>query len=228
MNDQPTPALDSLKVLDFTQMMTGPLATMVLADFGADVIKVEAPGGDPFRRSGETTLAGDGVFFLSMNRNKRGIVVDMKTPEGQKKVQELAAEADVVIENFRPGLAEKLGIDYERLKQNNPRLIYCSITGFGRKGRNANRPALDQVIQAMSGMMQVTGTPESGPQKVGSPIADFTTAMLATIGILTALYKRTFTGRGQRLDISMMDAAIFSMAPRDLYFQATKKAPPYR
>ena len=127
------------------------------------MIKVEAPEGDPFRKSGEATLGGDGVFFLSLNRNKRGIVVDLKTEQGRAVVRELAMQADVVVENFRPGQAEKLGIGYDELRGENPRLIYCSISGFGRSGPNRDRPALDQVMQAFSGIMSITGEPGGQP-----------------------------------------------------------------
>ncbi len=218
-------ALKGLKVLDFTQMMTGPMATMMLADSGADVIKVEQPSGDPFRKSGETTLNGTGAFFLGVNRNKRGIVLDLKTPEGLAAARALAADADVFIENFRPGFTEKLGLGYEALKAINPRLIYCSLTGFGQTGPDRNRPALDMVIQAMSGLMQITGSQESGPLRTGFPFSDLVTALLATIGVLTAVEARHKTGLGQRIDLSMMDASIFSLVPRDVYFDATQHTP---
>jgi formyl-CoA transferase len=220
-----TAALKGLKILDFTQMMTGPFATMMLGDSGADVLKVEQPGGDPFRRSGETTLGGDGAFFLGVNRNKRGIVLDLKSEEGRAAALKLAAEADVLVENFRPGLTDKAGLGYEDLRKINPRLIYCSISGFGRSGPDKNRPALDMVIQAVSGVMQVTGTEESGPLKTGFPFSDLVTALLATIGILVALQARERTGEGQRVDLSMLDASIFSQVPRDVYFDLTGKTP---
>jgi formyl-CoA transferase len=218
-------ALKGLRILDFTQMMTGPFATMMLGDSGADVLKVEQPGGDPFRRSGETTLGGDGAFFLGVNRNKRGIVLDLKTDEGRAAALALAAEADVLVENFRPGLTERAGLGYDALKEINPRLVYCSISGFGRTGPDRNRPALDMVIQAVSGVMQVTGTEESGPLKTGFPFSDLVTALIATIGILTALQARERTGEGQRVDLSMLDASIFSQVPRDVYFDLTGITP---
>ncbi|HEM7839464.1 CoA transferase [Burkholderia multivorans] len=220
-----TTALSGLKVLDFTQMMTGPFATMMLGDSGADVIKVEQPDGDPFRRSGETTLNGDGAFFLGVNRNKRGIVLDLKTEAGRAAALALAAQADVLVENFRPGLTERAGLGYEDLRKINPRLVYCSISGFGRDGPDRNRPALDMVIQAVSGVMQVTGTEESGPLKTGFPFSDLVTALVATIGILVALQARERTGEGQRVDLSMLDASIFSQVPRDVYFDLTGKTP---
>jgi formyl-CoA transferase len=198
---------------------------MMLGDSGADVIKVEQPEGDPFRRSGETTLGGDGAFFLGVNRNKRGIVLDLKSEEGRAAALALAAEADVLVENFRPGLTERAGLGYEDLRKINPRLVYCSISGFGRTGPDRNRPALDMVIQAVSGVMQVTGTEESGPLKTGFPFSDLVTALIATIGILTALQARERTGEGQRVDLSMLDASIFSQVPRDVYFDLTGKTP---
>jgi len=218
-------ALQGLKILDFTQMMTGPFATMLLGDSGADVIKVEQPEGDPFRRSGETTLGGDGAFFLGVNRNKRGIVLDLKSEEGRAAALELAAQADVLVENFRPGLTDKAGLGYDDLRKVNPRLVYCSISGFGRTGPDKNRPALDMIIQAVSGVMQVTGTQESGPLKTGFPFSDLVTALIATIGILVALQARERTGEGQRVDLSMLDASIFSQVPRDVYFDLTGKTP---
>lgn len=218
-------ALAGIRVLDFTQMMTGPMATMLLADAGADVVKVEQPTGDPFRKSGETGIAGDGAFFLGVNRNKRGVVLDLKTPEGQATARKMAAEADVFVENFRPGFTDKTGIGYGELVKLNPRLIYCSITGFGQTGPNANRPALDQVMQAYSGLMQVTGTRDSGPLKIGFPFSDLVTALFATIGILTALQSRERTGKGQRVDLSMLDASLFAHVPRDVYFSLTGDTP---
>lgn len=218
-------ALAGLRILDFTQMMTGPMATMLLADSGANVVKVEQPSGDPFRKSGETAIAGDSAFFLGVNRNKRGVVIDLKSDEGQALARRMAAEADVLVENFRPGFADKHGIGFDELSALNPRLIYASITGFGRSGPNAGRPALDQVIQAYSGLMQVTGTRTSGPLKIGFPFSDLVTALLATIGILTALQARERDGKGQRVDLSMMDASLFSHVPRDVYFSLTGKTP---
>ena len=220
------PALHGLRILDFTQMMTGPFATMMLGDSGADVIKVEAPDGDPFRLSGETTFGGDGAFWLSINRNKRGIMLDLKSPAGRAIARRLALEADVLVENFRPGMAEQLGIGYADLRAHNPGLIYCSITGFGRDGPDSNRPALDAAIQAISGLMQMTGTEDSGPLKTGFPFSDLVASMLASIGILTALQARHHAGVGQRIDLSMLDASIFSLVPRDLWYQANRTSPP--
>lgn len=218
-------ALEGLKVLDFTQMMNGPFGTMLLADFGADVIKVEPPAGDTMRLTGETFLGDDAVYFLTLNRNKRSVVLDLTTPEGQHTAQEMAKQVDIVVENFRPGVAEKLGISYETLSSLNPRLIYCSTSAFGRTGPDSIRPGMDPVVQAMSGIMQLTGDEQTGPLKTGMPYSDLITPLLSTIGVLAAIQSRNKTGRGQRVDLSMLDATIFSMIPRDAYYFATGETP---
>lgn len=178
------------------------------------------------RVTGETFVGGETEYFLSLNRSKRSLAVDLKTAGGRSIVRRLAQRADVVLENFRPGTAERLGVDYASLRDLNPRLVYCSVSGFGREGPDSKRPALDPVIQAMSGLMQLTGTPESGPLRTGFPLADLATPLLATIGILAALHARRETGRGQRVDLSMLEAAIFSMIPREGYYFATGRVPP--
>ena len=220
-----TGPLEGIRVLDFTQMMAGPLCAMLLGDLGADVIKVEPPEGDAIRRTGETFLGGETEYFLSLNRNKRSVVVDLKTVAGREATHGLAAGADVVLENFRPGSAERLGVGYETLLALNPRLVYCSISGFGREGADRERPALDPVIQAMSGIMQLTGSAETGPLKTGFPFADLVTPLLATIGVLAALRVSERTGRGQRVDLSMLDATIFGMIAREGFFFATGATP---
>ena len=217
--------LEGIRVLDFTQMMAGPLCAMLLGDLGADVIKIEPPEGDAIRRTGETFLGGETESFLSFNRNKRSVVIDLKAEAGREAGRGLAAGADVVLENFRPGSAERLGVGYEVLRALNPRLVYCSISGFGREGADRARPALDPVIQAMSGIMQLTGSDETGPLRTGFPFSDLVTPLLATIGVLAALRVRERTGRGQRVDLSMLDATIFGMMPRDAYFFATGRTP---
>lgn len=218
--------LHGIRVADFSQMMAGPLCSMLLGDLGADVVKVEPPEGDAIRLMGETFVSGETPFFLSLNRNKLSLVLDLKTVGGRAVVRRLSERADVVLENFRPGTAERLGIDYDSLRKLNPGLVYCSISGFGREGPESKRPALDPVIQAMSGLMQLTGTAQSGPLRTGFPLVDFVTPLLATIGILSALHARRETGRGQRVDLSMLDAAIFSMIPRDGHYFGTGQAPP--
>ena len=217
--------LEGIHVLDFTQMMAGPLCAMLLGDLGADVIKIEPPEGDAIRRTGDTFLGGETESFLSFNRNKRSVVLDLKAEAGREAGRGLAAGADVVLENFRPGSAERLGVGYETLRALNPRLVYCSISGFGREGADRARPALDPVIQAMSGIMQLTGSDETGPLRTGFPFSDLVTPLFATIGVLAALRVRERTGRGQRVDLSMLDATIFGMMPRDAYFFATGRTP---
>ena len=217
--------LDGLRVVDFSQMMAGPLCSMLLGDLGADVVKVEPPEGDAIRRLGETFIGGETDYFLSLNRNKRSVTVDLKTEGGREVVGRLLARADVVLENFRPGTVERLGLDYERVRAANPAVIYCSVSGFGREGADAARPALDPVIQAMSGIMQLTGTAESGPLKTGFPFADFTTPLMATVGVLGALYRRLLTGEGQRIDLAMVDAALFGTIAREGYYFATGRTP---
>ncbi|MBI4608258.1 MAG: CoA transferase [Candidatus Rokubacteria bacterium] len=206
-------------------MMAGPLCAMLLGDLGADVVKVEPPEGDTIRSMGETFIGGETEYFLSLNRNKRGVVVNLKTEGGRGVVSRLVARADVVVENFRPGTAARLGLDYPALRDLNPGLVYCSISGYGPAGVNSSRPALDPVIQAMAGLMQLTGTAESGPLRTGFPLADLVTPLFATIGILAALEARRRTGHGQRVDLSMLDATIFSMIPREGYYFVTGQAP---
>lgn len=218
-------ALEGLRVLDFTQMMNGPFGTMLLGDFGADVIKVEPPEGDTMRKTGETFLGDDAVYFLTLNRNKRSVILDLNTAEGQRKAHRMAEQVDIVVENFRPGVAEKLGIGYEVLKKLNPRLIYCSTSAFGREGPDAKRPGMDPVVQAMSGIMQLTGDDRTGPLKTGMPYSDLITPLLSTIGVMAALQHRNRTGQGQRVDLSMIDATIFSMIPRDSYYFVTGETP---
>ena len=224
----PTPmttALQDIKILDFSQMMAGPLCTMLLGDYGADVIKIEPPEGDAIRKTGDTLIGGETEYHMSLNRNKRSMVLDLKSEEGRQVVRKLVLTADIVVENFRPGTAEKLGIGYDELRLLNPRLIYCSLSGFGKDSVNRDRPALDPVIQAMSGMMQLTGTAASGPLRTGFALSDYVTPMFAVSGILAALNARHASGVGQRIDLSMLDATIFSMVPREGYYFATGKTP---
>ncbi len=214
-------ALDGVRVLDFTQMMAGPLCPSLLGDLGADVIKIEPPEGDAMRRTGSVRVGGESDLFLSVNRNKRSVVLDLKSPAGQRAAQALASGADVIVENFRPGTAERLGIGYDEVRRSNPEVIYCSITGFGREGPDSGRPALDPVIQALSGLMSLTGDETTGPLITGMPISDFVAPVFGTIGVLAALYARQRSGRGQRIDLSMLDSSIFAMMPREAHVLAT-------
>jgi CoA:oxalate CoA-transferase len=220
-----TGVLTGIRVLDLTQMVSGPLCTMLLGDLGADIVKVEPPEGDTARHIGLNRPSGESDYFLSMNRNKRSIVLDLKTAAGIQSIKALAATSDVVVENFRPGTMDKLGVGYDALRELNPGLIYCGLSGFGSSGPYRDRPALDPVIQAMSGIMQLTGTPESGPLKLGVLLSDFVPPLFATIGILAALRSRDAGGPGQRVEISMLDATVFSMVPREQFYFATGKTP---
>ncbi len=215
-------ALVGLKVVDLTRVLAGPLATMMLADMGAEVIKVEQPGsGDLYRASSTINLNGESVNFLSTNRNKKSITLDIGQPQGRRILEQLVQDADVLIENFRPGVTEKLGIDYARIKAINPRLIYCSITGFGADGPYRNRTAVDPIIQAESGIMGLTGEKDGEPVRIGSAVGDIYGAMLATQGVLLALYARDRGGLGQHVELSLFDAAVFGLIPREGEYFAT-------
>lgn len=200
--------LDGLTVIELGQAVSSPLCTMLLGDLGADVIKIEPPQGDPARGYGPPFVAGESPYFLSVNRNKRSIVIDLKHPEGAKLARDLAARADVLVTNFRPSAMQRLGLDEPSLRALNPRLIYCQVTGYGPRGPWADVPAFDQVAQGMSGLMSVTGKPESGPVRVGIAIADILAALFATYGVLAALYERERSGVGQRVDTSLLGAVI--------------------
>ncbi|WP_294085221.1 CoA transferase [Sphaerobacter sp.] len=198
-----------MRVLDLSRILSGPYCTMVLADYGAEVIKVERPGaGDDTRHWGPPFIGGESGYFLSINRNKKSITVDMSTPEGREIIYRLARTADVAIENFRPGTADRLGIGYERLRQENPSIIYCSISGFGQTGPYRDRPGYDALAQAMSGMMAITGEPDGPPMKHGMSIADIGAGMWAVFAIAAALYHRERTGEGQAIDVSLLDAQL--------------------
>jgi len=200
--------LEGLTVIELGQAVSSPLCTMLLGDLGADVIKIEPPQGDPARGYGPPFVAGESPYFLSVNRNKRSIVIDLKHPEGARLARDLAARADVLVTNFRPSAMHRLGLDEPTLRALNPRLIYCQVTGYGPRGPWADVPAFDQVAQGMSGLMSVTGKPESGPVRVGIAIADILAALFATYGVLAALYERERSGVGQRVDTSLLGAVI--------------------
>jgi len=201
--------LAGLRVLDLTRALSGPFATMILGDLGADVIKVEDIWhGDDTRRWGPPFQGDDAAYFLSVNRNKRGLSVNMKTPEGRDILRRLAARSDILIENFRPGTAARLGLGYDQLSRQNPRLIYASISGYGQTGPSAELPGYDAVAQAVSGMMSVTGEAGGKPVRSGTSSADIGAGMWALIGILAALHARESSGRGQLVDISLLDGQI--------------------
>ena len=222
-----TGPLTGLKVIDLSHVMAGPTCAMLLADLGADVVKVEKiPGGDDARRMAPPTIAGESAAFLIMNRNKRGIALNLKTEAGRTVLSRLLQGADVLIENYRPGTMERMGFGYEALHASNPRLIYCSISGFGRTGPYANRGGFDLVAQAMSGLMSITGEgPGCPPVKLGAPVTDITAGILACVGILAALHSRASSGQGQMVDTSLFEAGIIHTYWQSAIALATGKAP---
>lgn len=202
------PPLKGIRVLDLTRAAAGPFCTMILGDFGADVAKVEpTPRGDLLRAFGPFH-EGEGTYFLSINRNKRSLAVDFRTPEGRALLQTLARRADVLVENFKPGIADEMGLSYDALRRDNPKLIYASISGFGASGPYGGWPGVDQIAQGMSGLMSITGTTESGPLRVGTPIGDLTAGMWSALGILAAVVQQRATGVGQRVNTSLIGALI--------------------
>lgn len=201
--------LKDLMVLDLSRILSGPFATMTLADLGADVIKIEQPGqGDDTRQWGPPFQGDEAAYFLAVNRNKRSLAVDLKSPEGLDVVRELARRADIVVENFRPGTAARLGLGYEELSRDNPGLVYASISGYGQTGPDALRPGYDAIAQARSGIMSVTGEADGPPVRVGVSSADLVAGMWATIGVLAALHEKQRTGNGQWVDISLLDGSV--------------------
>jgi formyl-CoA transferase len=200
-------ALEGLVVLDATQVMAGPFCAMQLADLGADVIKIEAPDGDPTRRW-IGAVGTDSPTFNAVNRGKRGVVLNLKLPAAQDVFRRLIRGADVVIENFRPGVMAAFGLDYARLSAENPRLVYASISGYGQTGPHAGKGGFDLVAQGVSGIMSITGEPGGPPMKCGVPLTDLGAGLFALIGILAALHHRTLTGRGQHVDTSLVEAGV--------------------
>jgi crotonobetainyl-CoA:carnitine CoA-transferase CaiB-like acyl-CoA transferase len=219
--------LDGLKVIELAHIMAGPCCGLMLADLGADVIKVEkAPAGDDSRRFLPPDIEGESAAFLMMNRNKRGIVVDLKTEAGKEVVRRLLTDADVVIENYRKGTMERLGLGYDSLSARNPGLIYCEISGFGRTGPYAERGGFDLIAQGMSGLMSITGeAPGRPPVKCGAPVTDITAGILAAMGVLAAYVERQRTGRGQRVDTSLFEAGIVHTFWQSAICLATGVAP---
>ncbi len=201
--------LDGVSVVDFSQILAGPFCTMLLADMGADVIKVERPnGGDDTRRFGPPFINGEGAAFLTLNRNKRSIVLDMKNDQGVEIAKKLAADADVLVQNFRPGVLERLGLGYEAVKAINAAMVYCTISGFGVTGPYKAKGGFDLVAQGMSGLMSITGFPGSPPAKIGVPITDLNTGLYSAYAILSAYIHMLKTGKGQHIDVSLMESGI--------------------
>ena len=200
-------SLSGLKVIDFTQIAAGPTCTMMLADLGADVIKVESPSGE-LGRAFVPWIDGESVTFMSMNRNKRSIALDLKNKDHLEICRGLLLEADVVVESFRPGVMERLGLGHEKLQQHNQRLIYCSVSAYGQSGPWKDKPGVDGVIQAVAGLMSVTGSADAPPCKIQVPVVDIVTGYLAAVSVLAALTQREKTGTGQHLDVSMFGSAV--------------------
>lgn len=217
----PLKPLEGIRVLELGHIVSAPFATLLLSDLGAEIVKVERiQGGDPFR---ETPYFGES-WFLYLNANKKSLAVDMKTPKGVEIIRKLAEQSDIVVENFAPGVVERLGISYETLSKDNPRLIYCSIKGFG-EGEYANRPALDQVIQAMSGLMSVTGEPGRPPVRVGTSIIDMGAGTYCAAAAILALYNREKTGKGQKILVPLFDVAVSWMGQWLAYYDLYQKLP---
>jgi crotonobetainyl-CoA:carnitine CoA-transferase CaiB-like acyl-CoA transferase len=221
--------LDGVKVVELARILAGPWAGQTLSDLGADVIKVEAPEGDDTRRWGPPFITqGDdtsAAYFYATNRGKKSVTCDFRTAEGQQMVRDLVADADVLIENFKVGGLAKYGLDYDSLRQVNPKLIYCSITGFGQTGPYAHRAGYDFIIQGMSGLMSVTGEPDGQPQKVGVAVTDIFTGVYSVTAILAALVQRGRTGLGQHIDMALLDVATSIMANQALNYLTTGTPP---
>ena len=233
-------ALSHIRVLDLSRVLAGPWCTQNLADLGADVIKVEKPGsgddtrawGPPYLKDAGGNDTGESAYYLSCNRGKRSLALDIAHPEGRRVVRELARHCDVLVENFKVGGLAKYGLDWDSLRTLNPRLVYCSITGFGQDGPYAARAGYDFIVQGMGGLMSVTGEPDGvpggGPQKVGVAVADLFTGMYATVAVLAALTFRERSGEGQHIDLSLLDAQVAMLANQNMNYLTTGQAPARR
>jgi crotonobetainyl-CoA:carnitine CoA-transferase CaiB-like acyl-CoA transferase len=218
--------LSSLLVVDLTRVLSGPYCTMLLADMGARVIKVEQPGrGDDTRGWGPPFVEGESAYFLSINRNKQSLTLDLKQPGARRVLDALLDRADVLVENFRPGTMDRLGLGYEQVTASRPRLIYCSISGFGQTGPRRAEPGYDAVVQAEGGLMSITGPSDGPPYRLGVAISDIVAGMFAAQGITLALYARERTGRGQRVDIGMLDTTAALLTYQAAIYFATGRAP---
>lgn len=218
--------LEGIRVVDLSRTFAGPLCAMILAELGADVIKVEDPGGGDETRTWPPQIDGESGYYHALNRSKRGITANFKHPDGLRVVHDLVARGDVVIENFTPGVADRLGLGYERLRAINPRLIYCSISGFGQTGPYRTRKGYDPILQAMGGLMSVTGEKGGGPLKTMLPVADTSTGVFACLGILGALFARERGGGGQYLDLAMLDVMVTMLTTVGTSFLYTGLVPP--
>ena len=227
MSPEPTPsALRDVRILDFSRVLAGPFATMMLADLGAQVTKVERPGtGDETRSWGPPYDAhGNATYFQAVNRNKRSVALDLASDDGRRRARELAADADVIVENFRPDVMDKLGLGYETLAATDPRLVYCSITGFGA-GEGARLPGYDLLVQAVGGLMSITGAPDAEPQKVGVAVVDVLAGLFASVGILAALRHRDATGEGQRLQVNLFSSLLAALVNQGSAYTVARAVP---
>lgn len=212
-------ALAGIRVVDLTTFMSGPFVSMVLGDLGAEIIKIEEPGsGDASRQIPPYFHEGESLYYISLNRNKKGLTLNLNTEKGKDIFYKLVKKADIVLENYRPGVTKKLSVDYERIKAINPKIIYCSITAYGPEGPYGQRPAYDLIIQALSGAMSMTGQEDTGPLRLGVPMGDLAGSMWALVGILAALQHREKTGEGQFVDISLLDSITAFITYPALYF----------
>jgi crotonobetainyl-CoA:carnitine CoA-transferase CaiB-like acyl-CoA transferase len=219
--------LEGIRVLDLSRIIAGPNCTMQLGDMGAEVIKIEAPGdGDDSRRMKPPEVGGEGHFYLAFNRNKKSVVIDMKAPAGRDLIHRLAAESDVMVENFRPGVTARLGIDYEAIKAINPKLIYCSVSAYGQKGMMSERPGLDPVFQAEMGLMSVAGAIDGEPMRHPLSIIDLFTSLYASTAICAAVVDQQATGTGRHIDVSLMGGAISVLSNSAQYYFASGETPP--
>lgn len=225
--------LHGIRVLDLSRVLAGPWCGQILGDLGAEVIKIERPGagddtrswGPPFLRDGDGAATGVATYFLAANRNKQSLAVDLTRPEGQAIIHQLAERSDILLENFKCGDLARYGLDPATMLARYPRLVYCSITGFGQTGPNAHRPGYDFIIQAMAGLMSITGTPQSGPQKAGVAVTDLTTGMMSAIGCLAALHHARTTGQGQHIDMALFDVQLGWLANQNMSYLGAGKVP---
>ena len=222
MKDQP---LNGIRILDLTQFLSGPFATQILADLGADIIKLEPPQGDPIRAVPPHFVGENSVYYLCINRNKRALAVDMKVAQGRDLVKRLALSSDIVMENFRPGVLDRLGLSAEGLRKEKPSLIWCSISGFGQDGPYHSKPAYDMIVQALSGGMSLTGEPGGAAVRAGIPIADLGAGLYSAIGVLAALNRRNATGKGETIDISMLDCQAAMLCYQAAYYMHSGVVP---
>jgi crotonobetainyl-CoA:carnitine CoA-transferase CaiB-like acyl-CoA transferase len=218
--------LEDIFVVDLSRILSGPVCTMALADMGAEVVKVEPPpAGDDSRQWGPPFIGGISTYFLSINRNKKSLGLNLKTPEGRRILSQLVERADVLIENFRPGVLDKLGFGYAAVSKMNPRTVYCSISGFGQTGPYRDRPGYDVIAQGESGMMDLTGQPDGPPTKLGASLADVVAGLYSVQGILLALLARHRTGRGQHVDVSLLDGMVSTLTYQALIYLSTGRSP---